>query len=229
METGLGRSLVGRAPAARRVGFAVIAASSWLTVGPTGAQDVAQPASPSAAPSGGLPTSSPATPSAVTGGTPSGLPGPVAAAPKVAPPAAVNIEAVPPPPSPEAELEPSKPKALALEPPLPARAPAAVLRVLDKVTAETMAFEAPVGKRVRYKSLVFEVKACVTRAATDPEPQPSVYLLITSDAGVASGAAFAPRQVFKGWMFANAPGVHALQHPVYDAWLVACNAAAPSI
>jgi hypothetical protein len=109
------------------------------------------------------------------------------------------------------------------------RAPAAVLRVLDKVTAETMAFEAPVGRRVRYKSLVFEVKACVTRGPTDAQPQPSVYLVITSDAGAASGADLAPRQVFKGWMFANAPGVSALKHPIYDAWLVACNAAAPSI
>jgi hypothetical protein len=141
----------------------------------------------------------------------------------------VNIEAVPPPIAPEAELENPKPKAPPPGPPLPVRAPAAVLRVLDKVTAETMAFEAPVGRRVRYKSLVFEVKACVTRDAADPQPQPSVYLVVTSDAGVATGAALAPRQVFKGWMFANAPGVSALEHPVYDAWLVACNAAAPSI
>jgi hypothetical protein len=142
----------------------------------------------------------------------------------------VNIEAAPPPPPPlQVEQEAPKPKAPPPPPPLPVRAPAAVLRVLDKVTAETMAFEAPVGRRVRYKSLVFEVKACVTRGAADPEPQPSVYMVITSDAGVASGAALAPRQVFKGWMFASAPGVNTLKHPVYDAWLVACNAASPSI
>ncbi len=205
----------------------MVAAAGWLIVGPTGAQDIAPPTSPITAPSSGPPA--PATPAASPNGTGQGSAGPLTAAPKLAPPVAVNIETVPPPLSPQAQLEIAKPTALPPEPPLPARAPAAVLRVLDKVTAETMAFEAPVGKRVRYKSLVFEVKACVTRAATDPEPQPSVYLLITSDAGVASGAAFAPRQVFKGWMFANAPGVHALQHPVYDAWLVACNAVAPSI
>lgn len=149
------------------------------------------------------------------------------AAPKVAPPAPVNIDAVPPPPVVEAQAP--KPKAPPPGPPLPVRAPAAVLRVLDKVTAETMAFEAPVGRRVRYKSLVFEVKACVTRGPADAQPQPSVYVVITSDAGAATGAALAPRQVFKGWMFATAPGVSALKHPVYDAWLVACNAAAPAI
>jgi hypothetical protein len=150
------------------------------------------------------------------------------AAPKVAPPAPVNIETVPPL-LPEAQLEPPKPKAPPPAPPMPARAPAAVLRVLDKVTAETMAFEAPIGRRVRYRSLVFEVKACVTRGAADPEPQPSAYLVVTSDAGVAADPALGPRQVFKGWMFANAPGVNAFRHPIYDAWLVTCNAAAPSI
>jgi hypothetical protein len=37
-----------------------------------------------------------------------------------------------------------------------------------------------------------------------------------------------PREVFKGWMFANAPGLDLLQHPVYDAWLIACKTEAPS-
>jgi hypothetical protein len=102
----------------------------------------------------------------------------------------------------------------------------AILRVLDKVTAETMAFAAPVNQPVRYKSLVFEVKVCETRGVDDAEPQPSAYLTITSDAGASAGAIGA-RQLFKGWMFANAPSVHALAHPVYDAWLVSCSAAAP--
>jgi hypothetical protein len=30
--------------------------------------------------------------------------------------------------------------------------------------------------------------------------------------------------VFRGWMFANAPGVNMLQHPVYDIRLLACRA-----
>jgi hypothetical protein len=113
-------------------------------------------------------------------------------------------------------------------PPTPVRAPVAVLRVLDKVTAETMAFAAPIGRRVRYKTLVFEVKACETRGVGAALPDPSAYVLITSDAGAAAGAALGPRQIFKGWMFANDPSLHALGHPVYDAWLVSCSTAAPA-
>jgi hypothetical protein len=33
--------------------------------------------------------------------------------------------------------------------------------------------------------------------------------------------------VFHGWMFATSPALHPFQHPVYDAWLIACMAAAP--
>ncbi len=109
----------------------------------------------------------------------------------------------------------------------PVRAAAAILRVLDKVSAETMAFEAPVGRRVRYRTLVFEVKACETLDPGGAQPRPSAYLVITSDAGAASGGGLAPRQIFRGWMFAADPGVHAVKHPVYDAWLIACSAAAP--
>jgi hypothetical protein len=127
----------------------------------------------------------------------------------------------------QADIGEAHNKAAPPPPPVPARAQAAVLRVLDKVTAETMVFAAPIGRRVRYKSLVFEVKTCVTRGESDPQPKPSAYLLITSDAGSGSGGVIGPRQVFRGWMFANAPGLHALKHPVYDAWLVSCSAVAP--
>ena len=34
----------------------------------------------------------------------------------------------------------------------------------------------------------------------------------------------APRQIFRGWMFASTPAVSGLQHPVYDAWVVGCKA-----
>lgn len=209
--------------AARLASLAGLAA---LIAPPSGAQDVGRPpVSPAAiaAPGPPLPPPAPPPPAPPTTGPA------VISAPNVALPAPVNIEAVPPPVTPEAALEAPKPKAPPPGPPLPVRAPAAVLRVLDKVTAETLEFEAPIGRRVRYKSLVFEVRACVTRGPDDPQPQPSVYVVITSDAGAAANSALGSRQVFKGWMFANAPAVNAMKHPVYDAWLVACNAASPSI
>jgi hypothetical protein len=145
--------------------------------------------------------------------------GPIVAPPpeiKSAPPESASVE--------EARPAPEAPKA----PPRPERSPVAVLRVLDKVTAETLRFAAPVGRRVRYKTLVFEVKACETWGVGTPDPRASAYLIIDSDPGGADVRG-AGQEIYKGWMFADAPGVHLLRHPVYDAWLESCVASAPGI
>ena len=112
--------------------------------------------------------------------------------------------------------------------PKPVRSPAAVLQALDKVTAETMRFAAPVGQPVRYKNLVFVVKACESTGLGGPSPQESAYVVIDVAPLASEGiAAPPPRQVFKGWMFANSPGLNPFQNPTYDAWLITCMAATP--
>ena len=112
--------------------------------------------------------------------------------------------------------------------PKPVRSPAAVLQALDKVTAETMRFAAPVGQPVRYKNLVFVVKACESTGLGGAAPQESAYVVIDIAPLPSEGIAPPPpRQVFKGWMFANSPGLNPFQHPTYDAWLITCMAATP--
>jgi hypothetical protein len=122
----------------------------------------------------------------------------------------------------------AKPAAPPVVGPKPVRSPAAVLQALDKVTAETMRFAAPVGQPVRYNNLVFVVKACESTGLGGPSPQESAYVVIDVAPLAAEGiAAPPPRQVFKGWMFANSPGLNPFQHPTYDAWLITCMAATP--
>jgi len=153
---------------------------------------------------------------------------PPAAAPSntvAAPPA--NVVEAPPPeveaPAKPAPVVPPKPE-IPPGPPAPARSPTAILRVLDKVTAETLRFEAPVGRRVRYKTLIFTVKTCETRGLNDPLPRPSAYVVIDSEPIAPPGrAAPPPREIYRGWMFADAPGLHPFEHPVYDAWLEGCT------
>jgi hypothetical protein len=145
-----------------------------------------------------------------------GLPPPPAMGPVVAAPPMAD-EATQSQPDEEVERPKAKPPE-PTGPPRPERSPTAILRVLDKVTAETLRFEAPVGgPAVRYKSLVFQVRACETWGVRTPRPRSSAYLIINSDLGAIAG-----REVFRGWMFAEAPGVHALKHPVYDAWVESC-------
>jgi len=157
-------------------------------------------------------------------------------APDEAPPPGANVPAPAPTPTPpisEKEVAPAPPPE-AEEPKTPAapqrraRYDVAVLQALDKVTAESLRFEARVGQPVRYKTLIFTVKAC-ERAAPDEAFDDSIaYVTIDSQPRAApGGAAIAPKQAFKGWMYASSPGVHPLEHPVYDAWLITCRAAAP--
>lgn len=171
---------------------------------------------------------------------PAPIPGPPPeVAPKAAPEEAappVNVAPpapIPVPPISEKEVAPAPPPASAEEktpaaPPRRTRYDIAVLEALDKVTAESMRFEAQVGRPVRYKSLVFTVKACERASPEEAIDDSIAYVTVDSQPRVAPGGApLAPRQAFKGWMYASSPGLHPLEHPVYDAWLISCRTATP--
>ena len=159
---------------------------------------------------------------------------PAAPTPQV-PPADLS-ELLPAEPAPEVEPEPAKREPVAEAEPEPevkvplkrTRYGVAILQALDKVTAETIRFEAPVGQPIRYKSLVFTVRACELTAPDEPAPDAIAYLTIDSQPQARPGRPTPPpRQAFRGWMYAASPGLNPLEHPVYDAWLVSCRAAAP--
>ena len=101
----------------------------------------------------------------------------------------------------------------------------AVIQAIDKITAETMRFEVEVGGRpVRFdKSLIFTARACEVSGANEQVDDSVAYVEVTLQPrpGVQNAQA---RQIFRGWMFASAPSVSGLQHPLYDAWVVACKA-----
>lgn len=141
--------------------------------------------------------------------------------PVAAPPiAAEEVEAAPPP---KAQVA-AKPTEAAKR----ARYDVAVIQALDKVSAESMRFEAAVGRPVRYKNLVFTVKAC-ERSASDEAVEDSIaHVTVESQPRTAPGKPTPPpRQAFRGWMYASSPGLNPLEHPIYDAWLITCRAATP--
>ncbi|PHY21456.1 DUF2155 domain-containing protein [Caulobacter sp. BP25] len=128
---------------------------------------------------------------------------------------------------------PEKPPAPAapVKPPEPAkrqRYAIAIMQALDKVTTETMRFEVPVGQPIRYKTLVFTVRACETAASDEVAPETTAYVIVDTQPKAQAGRpAPAGRQIYKGWMYASSPGLNPLQHPVYDAWLIACKQSIP--
>jgi hypothetical protein len=96
----------------------------------------------------------------------------------------------------------------------------AVFAALDKVTARIRRLEAPLGKTEEFGALRITARACYSRAPTET-PKTSTFVEI--DEVMRDGKL---KRIFSGWMFAESPGLNALQHPVFDLWLTEC--ASPS-
>jgi len=96
-----------------------------------------------------------------------------------------------------------------------------VLRALDKVTATTEDYTIVVGESLRYGSLEIKVQHCEKRP---PEETPEVFafLQITDARMDGKGGDSEAAKLFSGWMFASSPALSALDHPVYDIWVLDC-------
>jgi len=94
--------------------------------------------------------------------------------------------------------------------------PVAVLRGLDKVTARVTTLYAPVGEPIRFGALEITVRTCDKRPPEEP-PESAAFLEITEGK---EGSARV--DLFHGWMFASSPALSAMDHPVYDVWVLDC-------
>lgn len=97
-----------------------------------------------------------------------------------------------------------------------------VLRTLDKVTATTQDYTVKVGESLTYGSLTVDVKHCEKKP---PEEIPETYafLQIFDKTTDGSGEETEPQKLFSGWMLASKPAISALDHPVYDVWVIDCK------
>ncbi len=97
----------------------------------------------------------------------------------------------------------------------------AVLRALDKVTATTQDYTVAVGDMLRYGSLEISVKHCEKRPPEET-PETFVFMQILDARSNGSGEEAEQAKLFSGWMFASSPALSALDHPVYDIWVLGC-------
>lgn len=88
---------------------------------------------------------------------------------------------------------------------------------LDKITGRTINFDVYVNETVQFGALQVTPKVCYSRPDAE-EPKTDTFVEvdeITLDRKI--------RRIFTGWMFAESPGISAVEHPVYDVWLKACK------
>jgi hypothetical protein len=96
---------------------------------------------------------------------------------------------------------------------------------LDKITGRIITFDAAIGETVQFGALQVTPRICYTRPPTET---PNTDAFIEVDEVTLQGEV---KRIFTGWMFASSPGLHAVEHPIYDVWLTDCKnpvvAAAP--
>jgi len=113
----------------------------------------------------------------------------------------------------------------------------AIFTGLDKITARITRLEVPIGERVQFGTLEILADSCNKRPPTET-PETTAFVEVF-DVGKTLADELAekdteepslprpPERLFSGWMFASSPGLNAVEHPVYDVWLIDCKMAAP--
>lgn len=95
--------------------------------------------------------------------------------------------------------------------------PTAVFEGLDKITGRTTSFNVAINETVQFGALQVTPKACYSRPPTET-PQTDAFVAV--DEVTLKGKI---KRIFTGWMFAASPGLHAVEHPIYDVWLIDCK------
>src|SRR5215510_2023045 len=93
----------------------------------------------------------------------------------------------------------------------------AVFAALDKVTAKISRLEVPLNQTASFGALKITPRVCYSRAPTEP---PKTTSFVEVDETQLDGK---QKRIFTGWMFADSPGLNAVEHPVFDVWLTDCS------
>jgi hypothetical protein len=95
--------------------------------------------------------------------------------------------------------------------------PIALFSGLDKITGVTTNFEVDVGQEKQFGFLFVKPSVCYTRPVTE-EPKTAAFVQV--DVQESDGKR---ERIFSGWMFAESPGLNAVEHPIFDVWLTGCK------
>ena len=151
-----------------------------------------------------------------------------------APPPNQGVAVAPPGPNPQPGLPPGQrqPKGVPQSPPtlqpgdeVVSEPPAqkiinkkASFSGLDKITGRIINFDEDIGETVQFGALRVKTDACYTRPATEAA---NTDAFVEVDEITLQGEV---KRIFSGWMFAASPGLHGVEHPIYDIWLTDCKA-----
>jgi hypothetical protein len=112
----------------------------------------------------------------------------------------------------------------ASQPPPPQGGTLLMMRGLDKINGRPTSITAPVGKPVRFATLTITARFCYSTPASET-PETAAFVQIEDHRPDQSA-----RRIFSGWLYGSSPGLNAVEHPLYDVWVISCNnAPAPAV
>ncbi|MBS0246580.1 MAG: DUF2155 domain-containing protein [Proteobacteria bacterium] len=95
--------------------------------------------------------------------------------------------------------------------------PTAIFAGLDKITGRITKFDVAINETVQFGALRVTPRVCYSRPPTET---PNTDAFVQVDEVTLNGDI---KRIFSGWMFAASPGLHAVEHPIYDVWLTECK------
>ncbi len=99
----------------------------------------------------------------------------------------------------------------------------AVFSGLDKITGRIISFDVDINETVQFGALRVRPRVCYTRPATE---NANTDAFVEVEEITLQGEV---KKIFSGWMFAASPGMHGVEHPIYDVWLFDCKGADTTI
>lgn len=91
------------------------------------------------------------------------------------------------------------------------------LQAMDKITGKVSQIDVPVNGLANFGTFSILVRKCVTRSPEET-PENTAFVDIVDNYKTDN-----PVNIFKGWMFSSTPALHAVEHPIYDVWLLKCH------
>jgi hypothetical protein len=96
--------------------------------------------------------------------------------------------------------------------------PVATFAGLDKITGRITRFDVYIDETVLFGALEITPRACYSRPSSDTVQRTSTFIEVNQMS--LDGTA---ERIFTGWMFADSPALNAVDHAVYDLWLIECK------
>ncbi len=90
------------------------------------------------------------------------------------------------------------------------------MQAMDKITGRVSEIDVPVNGLANFGTFSILVRKCVAKSPEETPENTAFVDVVDNYQGTD------PVNIFKGWVFSSTPALNAIEHPIYDIWLLKC-------